>query len=173
MLDGALLLGDLFIAQHSAGEWTGDRESNLLDGGAPFYRTYECADGRYVAVGALEPQFFTELATVLELGLPEDFDHFDRATWPGLRERIAAAFSRRERDYWTTIFEDRDACVSPVLSLAEMPEHPHIRSRRLLTRHSGVHRAAPTPRLSRTPASANISHTAGRDVAAVIERWRR
>ncbi|AHH18590.1 alpha-methylacyl-CoA racemase (Mcr)-like protein [Nocardia nova SH22a] len=171
MLDGALVLGDLFIAQHSAGEWTDERENNLLDGGAPFYRTYECADSRHVAVGALERQFFTRLAAVLKLDLPEDFDHLDRTTWPYLRDRLAATFACRERDYWTALFADHDACVTPVLSLAEMPEDPHITSRELITRRSGVRRAAPAPRFSRTPAGSTHSPTPGRGVGEIVEQW--
>ncbi|MFB7091060.1 CaiB/BaiF CoA transferase family protein, partial [Streptomyces sp. NPDC056296] len=150
MLDGAMLLGDLFLAQRSAGLWTDRRGDNVMDGGAPFYRTYTCADGRFVAVGAIEPQFFAELVTVLGLELPDGFDHLDRANWPTLADRLAAAFRAQDRDHWEKAFAGRDACVTPVLSFDEMPAHPHIEARRLVEEHDGTLHAAPAPRFSRT-----------------------
>lgn len=171
MLDGALLLGDLVLAQHSAGLWTDRRGDNLLDGGAPFYRTYECADGRHVAVGAIEPQFFAELAAVLDLPVPAGFDHTDRANWPQVEEWLDTAFRSRGRDEWTAAFDGRDACVTPVLSLAEMPTHPQVAGRRLVVEQDGVRRAAPAPRFSRTPARAGTVSAEPLDPTALAGRW--
>src|SRR3954453_3454463 len=107
----------------TAGRWVDRRESNLLDGGAPFYDTYPCADGRHVAVGALEPQFYAELLAGLGLpgGLPGR--HHDVAHWPEHRRRIGEVLATRTRDEWTAVFEGTDACVTPVLGLTEAPEH--------------------------------------------------
>lgn len=171
MLDGAVLLGDLFIAWRSGGLWTGSRGGNLFDGGAPFYRAYECSDGRYVAVGAVEPQFFAELVAVLGIQLPAGFDHLDRANWPALGERLAAAFRERDRDHWDRAFEGRDACVTPVLSLDEMPAHPHVRARQLVVERSGIRHAAPAPRFSRTPAEPHTTPVGLLDAAELAARW--
>lgn len=124
MTDGSALLTSLFHALAARGLWSEARGANLLDGGAPFYRCYGCRDGRFVAVGALEPQFY---AALLEgLGIPaEEAPQFDTSQWEGLHGRFAAAFVTRDRDEWAAHFAGTDACVTPVLTMAEAPGHPH------------------------------------------------
>jgi alpha-methylacyl-CoA racemase len=153
MVDGAAHLTTMFHGLMAAGMWSTVRRSNLLDGGAPFYDTYETADGHHVAVGALEPQFYSDLIERLglsEAGLP---DRFDRAEWPRLRTRFAQVFRTRTRDQWVEVFEGSDACVAPVMSLAEAPHHPHNLDRGVFVEIGGVTQPAPAPRFSATPAA--------------------
>src|SRR6478609_8423856 len=123
MVDGAAHLFSLVHGLVGTGGWRDEREANLLDGGAPFYAVYECADGRFVAVGALEPPFWAEL--VSGLGVEVEGEQYDPDTWPAQREVFAAAFRTRSRDEWAAHFEATDACVAPVLTLREAPHHPH------------------------------------------------
>ncbi len=185
MVDGSALLASFIRGMYAAGLWQDERGVNLLDGGAPFYDTYETADGRHVAVGALEPQFYAALLDGLGLadaGLPAQYD---RSGWPVLRERFAAAFRQRSRDEWAEVFAGTDACVAPVLSLGEAPGHPHNLARGTFTEVGGVTQAAPAPRFWRTPAAippparppgadtdavlAELGHTAA-EIAALRER---
>lgn len=152
MVDGVILLNQMLLALRGAGGWSDARGSNLLDGSAPFYDTYSCADGGYVAVGALEPQFFAEL--LRGLGLEDDFpEQYDRGCWPRMRAAFRERFLSRPRDQWVEHFAGRDACVTPVLSYAEAAEHAHLRARGSFIELGGVVQAAPAPRFSRTPAS--------------------
>ncbi len=152
MVDGSALLTSFVYGLRAAGGWQDLRGSNLLDGGAPFYDTYATADGGYVAVGALEPQFYAALLHGLGLadaGLP---DQHDRAGWPALRWRFADAFAQRTRAEWEEVFAGTDACVAPVLSLAEVPAHPHTVARNAFVAVGDVTQPAPAPRFGRTPA---------------------
>jgi alpha-methylacyl-CoA racemase len=133
----------------ASGAWQDARGSNLLDGGAPFYATYECADGGWLAVGAIEPQFWA--VVVEQLGLQDAPPQSDAAQWPELRRRVAAAVARRTRDEWAAVFEPLDACVAPVLTLGEAADHPHLLARGTLVERDGVVQPSPSPRLSRTP----------------------
>jgi alpha-methylacyl-CoA racemase len=171
MLDGSMLLGDLFIAEHSSGQWSDRRSDNLLDGGAPFYRCYECADGGYMAVGAIEPQFFAELVAVLDIRLPDGFNHLDRSNWASLGDLLAAAFQSRTRDDWERAFANHDACVTPVLTFSEMRSHPQIQARQLVNDYDGVSQSAPAPRFSRTISSRPHADPGQVDVAEVLRRW--
>ena len=145
MTDGSALLMSLFHGLSHAGQWQDARAANLLDGGAPFYRCYRCGDGRDVAVGALEPQFFAELMRVLDIDWPAAQQN-DRSRWPEMQAALAAAFATRSRDAWEAAFEGVDACVTPVLSLTEAPEHPHNRARGTFASPGGVTQATPAPR---------------------------
>ena len=150
MVDGASLLSQMFWGFLAQKTWIDERGANLLDGGAPFYDTYTCSDGRHVAVGAIEPQFYAALLAGLGLtdaGLPQQFD---RERWPELTERFAEIFATRTRDEWAAAFADTDACVTPVLAFGEVAEHPHVAARRTIVEHDGVLQAAPAPRFSRT-----------------------
>jgi alpha-methylacyl-CoA racemase len=152
MVDGAALLTTAVYGMRAAGQWSGGRGANLLDGGAPFYTTYETADGQYLAVGPLEERFYAELLD--GLGLSDDRDlpeQYDEARWPELRQRLAAAFKQRTRDEWAAHFEGTDACVAPVLSPWEAHTHPHNAARGVFTEPGGVRQPAPAPRLDRTP----------------------
>lgn len=152
MTDGAAILMSMFYAFHAGGMWKAEREANLLDGGTPWYRCYETADGGYVAVGAIEPQFYAELLAKLELA-PEDFPQGDRQGWPKMAEAFAAKFASRTRDEWAAHFEGSDACVAPVLSIAEAPAHPHNTARQTFAEHRGIMQPMPAPRFSETPAA--------------------
>jgi alpha-methylacyl-CoA racemase len=152
MVDGSALLTSFLYGLLATGAWQDRRGSNLIDGGAPFYDTYVCADGGHVAVGALEPQFYAALLAGLGLtdaGLPAQHD---RAGWPVLRERFAAAFASRTRDAWAQVFAGMDACVFPVLSLTEAPVHPHAAARSAFVEVGGIVQPAPAPRFSRSAA---------------------
>jgi len=167
-LDGAASMMTLYYALHGAGRWADARAANMIDGGAPYYRCYACADGRHVAVGALEPQAFRALCSGLGM-VADRFDPYDRASWPALGEALAAAFASRGRDEWAKLFEDGEACVTPVLSLTEAPLHPHNRARGAFTAQAGVMQPVPAPRFSATPAEA-IPAT-DESVADILARW--
>lgn len=152
MVDGAALLTTMFHVLRAAGMWRDERGSNLLDGGAPYYDVYETSDGRHVAVGALEPEFYARLVETVGLDPADLPPRDDPASWPRLRERLAGVFRQRTRDEWVRRFEDVDACVAPVLSLGEAPSHPHHAARGTFVDVGGVVQPAPAPRFSRTPA---------------------
>lgn len=154
MVDGAALLFAPFYTGRLTGGW-GPRGTNFLDTGAHFYNVYETSDRRYVAVGAVEPEFYAEF--VRRLGLDGDADfapehQYDRDRWPALKRRLADVFRSRTRDEWVALFEGSDACVAPVLAPEEAPSHPHHRARGTFTSVGGLPQPAPAPRFSRTPA---------------------
>jgi alpha-methylacyl-CoA racemase len=152
MTDGVGLLMAMTYKLKAQGLWRGERQANALDGGAPFYGVYRCADGKWVAVGALEPQFFAALVEKLGFEAGAFADRWDPRVWPAMRARLEAAFAQRPRDEWTTLFGDSDACVAPVLDLDEAPRHPHNLARRAFVEVDGAPQPAPAPRFSRTPA---------------------
>ena len=171
MVDGASLLMGMMYALHGDGRWEDRRGANLLDGGMPFYACYACADGRHVAVGALEPAFFAAL--VKGLGLEDKgLDQYDRAGWPAMRALFAATFAGKTRDAWAAQFEGSDACLSPVLSLAEAPHHPHMAARGIFRTRDGHTEPGAAPRFSATPTA--VSEAPGETtVAEVLARWSR
>jgi alpha-methylacyl-CoA racemase len=150
IVDGVAHLGTLLFGMMAAGRWQTERGTNLLDTGAPFYDVYQTSDGGFVAVGALEPQFYEELLCRLDLAA-EMPDREDPRNWPEIREKLAAAFARRTRQEWAEHFADSDACVAPVLSMTEAAGHPQVVARETLLRSGGVLQPAPAPRFSRTP----------------------
>jgi alpha-methylacyl-CoA racemase len=154
MVDGSALLTSFVYGMRASGTWQDNRGSNLLDGGAPFYDTYATADGQYVAVGALEPQFYAALLQGLGLTGADLPHQLDRDGWPVLRQRFAAAFASRTRAEWEQVFAGTDACVAPVLNMAEAPAHPHAAARGAFTEIGGVTQPAPAPRFGRTSAAA-------------------
>ena len=152
MVDGSALLASFLYGLRAAGGWRDERGTNLLDGGAPFYDTYRTADGRHMAVGALEPKFYAELLAGLGLdpaGLPAQYD---RSGWPVLRAALTAAFGGRTQAEWAAVFDGSDACVAPVVSPADAPDHPHNAARGTFVDVGGLIQPAPAPRFSRTPA---------------------
>jgi alpha-methylacyl-CoA racemase len=154
MCDGAISLMTAIYEKTSLGEWTEDREANIFDGGAPFYRTFECADGLYVSIGALEPKFYELLCE--SIGLTERLsadERDDPANWPKLHAQLAAIFKRKTRGEWTRQLEGTDACFAPVLSLSEAPLHPHLQARQSFVTRKGVVQPAPAPRFSRSVTS--------------------
>jgi alpha-methylacyl-CoA racemase len=151
MVDGAALLALGLYGYVAGGDWSLDRGTNLLDSGAPFYDVYETADGRFVAVGAIEPEFYEALLCVLELDSAALPDQYDRARWAELRERFAVTFRTRTRDEWAGVAAGTDACVTPVLTFAEAPAHPQNVARSTFLDVDGIAQPAPAPRFSRTP----------------------
>ncbi|MFE9776072.1 CaiB/BaiF CoA transferase family protein [Streptomyces sp. NPDC005931] len=150
VVDGTAHLSAMIHGMLAAGDWQDRRGANLLDGGCPFYGAYETADGRYMAVGALEERFYEEFVRLL--GIEDQTPpRTDVTRWDALREQVAARFRTRTRDEWTAVFEDSDACVAPVLSLREAPHHPHLAARGTFTDHGGITQPAPAPRFSATP----------------------
>ncbi|MFF3333138.1 CaiB/BaiF CoA transferase family protein [Streptomyces sp. NPDC002888] len=171
IVDGASHLATMIYGMLAAGGWQDRRGANLLDGGCPYYGTYETADGAYMAVGALEPQFYAEFLDLL--GLP---DHArarkDITRWGELRAAISARFRTRTRDEWTAVFKGSDACVAPVLSLREAPHHPHLAARGTFTDHGGITQPAPAPRFSATPVTVRSGPARpGADTEAVARDW--
>ncbi len=171
MVDGASTLLAMVWSLLAGGAWVDERGANLLDGGAPFYDTYTCADGRHVAVGALEPKFYAELLAGLGLADEPLSAQYDRVGWPRLRERFAAAFASRTRDEWAEVFAGTDACVAPVLALHEAAEHPHLASRSTLVESDGVRQPSPAPRFSRTPPELPSLKPVDVDVDGVLAGW--
>jgi alpha-methylacyl-CoA racemase len=171
MVDGVATLTAMVHSHLAAGIWQDRRGSNLLDGGAPFYDTYECADGEYVAVGALERQFFAELVRVLDLADRMPPQH-DIARWPEMRALLAETFAAKPRDEWAALFADVDACVAPVMGLTEAAAHPHVRARETLLVGDGLTQPAPAPRFSRTPgAIQRPPRRPGEDTAETLRDW--
>jgi alpha-methylacyl-CoA racemase len=154
MVDGAALLTTMIHAFLALGIWTDERGANSLDGAAHFYDAYETADGKYVSVGSIEPQFYAELLRLTGLtGDPAFADPGNRAQWPALKDRMAAVFKTRTRDEWCALMEGTDVCFAPVLSLREAPQHPHNVARGTFVEVGGIPQPAPAPRFSRTPAA--------------------
>lgn len=170
MVDGASTLMAMTWALRGTGSWSDERGSNLLDGGAPFYDTYRCADGGYLAVAAIEPQFWAVVVDVLGLGdIPDQLD-VDR--WPELRRRVSAVIATRDRDEWATLFAPLDACVSPVLTMGEAMRHPHMAARNTILELDGVPQPAAAPRLSRTPgAVSGLPASPGQHTRQALLDW--
>jgi alpha-methylacyl-CoA racemase len=165
MVDGAASLMSIFYGMHAGGRWSDQRGDNLLDGGAPFYDTYETADGRYVSIGALEPKFFAEMAQ--RIGLDERFAkrQYDRKVWPEMRAAMDTILRAKTRDEWCALLEGSDACFAPVLTIEEAPGHAHARARAAFVDVAGVVQPGPAPRFDRSgsraplPAPAIGAHT--------------
>jgi alpha-methylacyl-CoA racemase len=150
MTDGAALLMAMSYSLKAAGYWNNERESNLLDGGAPFYGTYECADGKWLAVGPIEQRFHDVLLDRLALPKAEFADRMNPQSWPRLRARLRAQFLSRPRDQWCELLEGTDACVAPILDMDEAPRHPHNQARGTFVAEGNSVQPAPAPRFSRT-----------------------
>jgi alpha-methylacyl-CoA racemase len=172
MIDGAASLMTMFYNMKAVGMWSAERDSNLLDGGAHFYDTYTCADGKWLAVGSIEPQFHAEL--VKGLGLPADTFgmYMDRSKWPEFSQRIADVVKTKTRDEWMKVFDGTDACVAPVLSMDEAPQHPHNAERNTFVEAFGVMQPNAAPRFSRTAGAVNGAPAiAGKHSNDVLESW--
>jgi alpha-methylacyl-CoA racemase len=172
MVDGAALLSTLFYGLRADGLWSNERGTNLLDSGAPFYDVYECLDRELIAVGALEPQFYAALLDVMELDQSELPDQMERNEWPSMKRRFEEVFRTRTRSEWISRSEGRDACLTPVLSMADAPFHAHAVERGAYVSVSEVTQPAPAPRFSVTPSSTprepRIPGEGGRDA---LHEW--
>jgi alpha-methylacyl-CoA racemase len=168
MTEGAAYLGSMTRTFLSMGGWQDRRGANMLDGGAPNYRCYECSDGRYVAVGALEPQFWAALVGALGLDVESTPSPYDPAQWDACTELMSATFKGRTRDEWAELFEPLDACVAPVLTLKEAPHHPHNVARASYAQVGNATLAAPAPKFSATPGETAPLTTIGADTDALL-----
>jgi alpha-methylacyl-CoA racemase len=173
MLDGSAILMSMIWSFRAMGLWQDRRGVNLLDSGAHFYDTYETSDGKYIALGAIEPQFYA--AFLQRAGLQDDVDFQNQLTapeWPNLKAKLTAHFKTKPRDTWCALFEGSDACVSPVLDMEEAPGHPHVKARRNFVEVGGVVQPAPAPRYSRScndmPTPPSLP---GADSAAILADW--
>ena len=172
MVDGAAALMTVFHAAQQSGFWSDVAGTNLLDSGAPFYDAYETSDGKYVAIGAIEPQFYAKLLELTGLASEDLPGQLDRAQWPRLRERLASVLRTKTRDEWCAVLEGSDACFAPVLTMAEARAHPANRARGVFVEVAGVAQPAPAPRFSRTPAAIQRPASApGADTDAVLGDW--
>jgi len=172
MVDGASSLLTFIFAMHSLGRWKEERASNFLDSGAHFYDVYETSDGRYMAVGAIEPQFYAELLERLGLAAENLPPQMDESSWPEMTRHFAEIFASRTRDEWAAVFEGSDACTVPVLSPFEAHLHPHNQSRQTFVEVGGVVQPAPVPRFSRTPgAISRPPSPPGHDTDEALSSW--
>ncbi|MFZ5845838.1 MAG: CaiB/BaiF CoA transferase family protein [Actinomycetota bacterium] len=171
IVDGSAHLNAMLASMIAGGGWREERAKNLLDGGMPFYDIYETADGRHMAVGSLEPQFYDEL--VAGLGLADALpDRYDFARHDELRSAIAARFKERTQAEWTEVFDGTDACCTPILPLTEAAEHPHLKARETYVTRDGILQPAPAPRFSRTQASLSTGPSVpGGGTRAALEAW--
>ena len=170
MTDGAALLMSMIWSFHGQGLWRDECGVNLLDSGAHFYDTYACADGAYVAIGAIEPQFYAVLREMAGLAVDPAFDRqMDPRGWPALKKKLAAVFASRTRDEWCAILEHTDACFAPVLSMAEAPKHPHNVARGTFVEAGGVVQPMPAPRYSATPTVAPRMADGQSDTASLLD----
>ena len=172
MVDGSALLATMFFEMVERGMWSEERGTNALDGGAPYYDSYETADGKWVAVGAVEPQFWAAFVEMLGIGGPDLPDQMNQATWPELRARIAGAINARTRDEWAELAAGTDTCLTPILTPREVPDHPHNRERQSFVMVGDSLQPAPAPRFSRTvPADPTPPSAVGADAHRILSDW--
>ena len=172
MCDGVSSMLTMFHSMKAIGRWTDQPRTNLLDGGAHFYRTYECKDGGFMAIGALEPQFYAELRQLA--GLTEDcYDaQMNRGEWPNMQDKMAALFKTKTRDEWASILEGSDACAAPVMGMFDAPKHPHLVARKTFVTADGHVQPAPAPRFSRTPSAIQGSPAVAPTQASdILAQW--
>jgi alpha-methylacyl-CoA racemase len=172
MIDGVVHLMSAFQAFRQCGTWTSERGENIVDGGAHFYGTYKTQDGKYIALGAIEPHFYAALIQVLGLDHSLLPDQNDRKTWPKMRTQFATIFLTKTRDEWVHIMAGRDACFSPVLSIDEAPQHPQMQQRDVFQKFDGVLHPSPAPRFSKTPGALRRPAPApGQHSEEVLAEW--
>jgi alpha-methylacyl-CoA racemase len=172
MTDGSAVLSTMIHSMRHMGFWSDERGTNMLDSGAHFYDTYETADGKYVSIGSIEPQFYAELLEKTGLAGEDLPRQMDRDAWPAFAERLAEVFKTRTREEWCAIMEGSDVCFAPVLSMAEAYEHPHNVARGTFVEVAGVTQPAPAPRFDRTPTAVQMppAHP-GQQTDEVLATW--
>lgn len=172
MCDGVSSMLTMFHALKAMGRWTDQPRTNMLDGGAHFYRTYQCKDGGYMAIGAIEPQFYAELRERAGLHDAAFDKHLAREEWPALQDRMIDIFKTKTRDEWARLLEGTDACAAAVVGLFEAPSHPHLVARETFVTHDGYVQPAPAPRFSRTPSAIqNTPAVEPVDAAELVRQW--
>ncbi|AYC34083.1 CoA transferase [Pseudomonas cavernae] len=168
--DGAALLASTYFDSLARGKWSPQRADNMLDGGAPFYRCYTCADGKFISMGPIEPQFYKLFLELCEIDDPLFAAQWNRQDWPAMHEKLEALFLTRTRDEWSELLEGSDACIAPVLDFSEALQHPHMQARNIFIETGGVVHPAPAPRLSRTPAEAGAVPKTGEHTVEVLQQ---
>ena len=172
MIDGTSMLMSLFYSFYGSGVWTNERESNLLDGAAHFYDTYECKDGKYIAVACIEDKFYKEMLDKLEITDEKFSKQFSKDIWPELKSKLGEKFLSKNRDEWAMIFKNSDACITPILDLDEAPKHEHNKSRSTFIECDGVVQPNPSPRFSETPLEIKSSpKKIGEDNILISEKY--
>jgi len=172
MTDGAASLLSMFYGFKALGMWSDNRQDNMLDGGAHFYDTYKCADGKWIALGSIEPQFYALLIEKAGLSDPHFQQQMNRAEWPALTDKLAAVIATKTRNEWSAIMEGTDTCFAPVLDFDEAPKHPHNVARETFVEIDGVVQPAPAPRFSRTPGAVQGGPPAiGGDTETALADW--
>jgi alpha-methylacyl-CoA racemase len=172
MIDGSSVLVQMMWGMRAMGMWTDERGTNMLDTGAPYYDTYECADGRYVSVGAIESQFYAAMLAGLGLDAADLPEQNDRSRWPELRAKFTQAFASRDRDHWAKVFADSDACVTPVLAFGEVETEPHVTERKTFYQTGGGLQPMPAPRFSRSvPDQPRPPGQPGADTETILSDW--
>jgi alpha-methylacyl-CoA racemase len=162
----------LFYSFYGSGVWANERESNLLDGAAHFYDTYECKDGKYIAVACIEDKFYKEMLDKLEITDEKFSKQFSKDIWPELKSKLGEKFLSKNRDEWAMIFKNSDACITPILDLDEAPKHEHNKSRSTFTERDGVVQPNPSPRFSETPLEIKSSpKKIGEDNIVISEKY--
>ena len=172
MIDGTSMLMSFFYSFNQMGYWEDERESNLLDGGAHFYDTYECADGKFLAIGSIEPKFYSIFLEKLEITDKDFLNQMDKGKWPKLKDKVSKIILTKTRDDWAAIFDDTDGCVTPVLSISEAPLNEHNIQRNTYTNFDGVIQPNPSPRFSKSVLG--IKHNSkekGADSSNLIEKY--
>ena len=166
------MLMSLFYSFYGSGVWANERESNLLDGAAHFYDTYECKDGKYIAVACIEDKFYKEMLDKLEITDEKFSKQFSKDIWPELKSKLGEKFLSKNRDEWAMIFKNSDACITPILDLDEAPKHEHNKSRSTFTERDGVVQPNPSPRFSETPLEIKSSpKKIGEDNILISEKY--
>jgi alpha-methylacyl-CoA racemase len=172
MVDGAASLMSAIFGLRAAGRWTDERGDNILDTGAHYYNVYETSDGKYVAVGSIEPKFYAELLRLSGIANQELPRQNDKPSWPALTEKLAAIFKTKTREEWNKLMEGSEVCYAPVLSMQEAPQHPHNQLRGTFVDMDGVMQPAPAPRFSRTPSAIQRPPAApGEHTEAALRDW--
>ncbi|MYN14207.1 CoA transferase [Pusillimonas sp. TS35] len=173
IVDGVASLSTTFFGLKAAGLWNGERGTNILDSGAPFYEVYECKDNKWISVSAIEKKFFKNLVSKLELDSAIVDDHYDRSRWKEIKNILAAKFKQRTQREWIDFLEDTETCCAPVLSFDEASEHPHMKSREVFMALDGVLQPSPAPRFSRSvlPVPKPPQSVITRDFATVLANW--
>ena len=172
MVDGAAHLMTMMYGLAQQGKWTDKRQDNLLDGGAHFYGAFECADGKWIAIGSIEPQFYRLLLDTLGIDPDAEGVSQSKEDWQRMREQLRQTFLREPQSHWCELMEGTDICFAPVLSMADAPEHPHNKDRSLFVKDFGITQPGPAPRFSRTPGSIRRPPPQpGEHTAEVLEEW--
>jgi len=172
MVDGAAHLMTMMYGLSQQGKWTDKRQDNLLDGGAHFYGAFECSDGKWIAIGSIEPQFYRLLLDTLGIDSDAEGVSQSKEDWQRMREQLRQTFLREPQSHWCELMEGTDICFAPVLSMADAPEHPHNKDRSLFVKDFGITQPGPAPRFSRTPGSIRRPPPQpGEHTAEVLEEW--